>query len=617
MKNVCVFNGLIKNNMFMRMLLIFSIISMITIITLSYIVFRSIADSTVRRELEVQRAAMESVDRYIRQQYEMAQDMVRDLHRNEALSVNTSYFMEHPYPDYVEHLTEGFYTNRDNYSTDTQAHFQQLVDEHASIRHVLLYSAEEQYLASFSKNVPFKQRYVNAAHSYVPDVMAMETPAISAPNQWVRRTIGELEPALLSIRIPLNNKQTLQNIGQFLVFLDSRSIDQSLVSYSNSLKGEIVVVSANGKVLYDSSGQYYGRTYPLVKVEEALFDSSGTGSIDMVQDRYINQLISADQGYVVIGSVPTGEIAASYAGIRSTILSISILCLLFAIMVPAFFIINFAKRTRRIIRFTQKVKEGDLSARIQDAREDELGQIASSFNDMLVELNHYIDRVYKAEIRQKETELVALQARINPHFLYNTLEVIRMRAVSQGARDVGDMIYSLSVLFKSQVQQKKNHTLKDELEACRLYLELFRIRYKDHFIYRMKVDSSLYAYPVVKLSLQPIIENYVIHGIRPDGPSNRLDIEVSIFADRLQIEVRDNGKGITAERLAEIRQELELHEESGRMFGLRSVHSRLRFLYGPEYGITLDSEPGSGTRVLIHFPIEQSYIEEGTGAACV
>lgn len=155
------------------------------------------------------------------------------------------------------------------------------------------------------------------------------------------------------------------------------------------------------------------------------------------------------------------------------------------------FISSFAKRTHRIIRFTRKVKNGDLNARISDSREDELGQIAKSFNDMLDELNQYIDKVFKAEIKQKRTEIATLEARVNPHFLYNTLEVIRMRAVSSGAKDVGDMIYSLSVLFKSYVRPKARYTFKDELEACKMYLELFRIRYTDRFAYTIECEKEL------------------------------------------------------------------------------------------------------------------------------
>ncbi|WP_397332742.1 sensor histidine kinase [Paenibacillus illinoisensis] len=608
MKIVSVYNNFFKNNMFMKMLFIFSMISIVTIITLSYIIFLSVSDSTIRRELAIQKAAMESVDRYIHQQYESVQNMVRDMHQNEALSANISYLMSHTYADYVQHLTNGYYANQDDYSADVLKHFQNIMDRNADIHQLMLYSAERQDMSMFSPNKQFKKLDTSAAHSYIPDVMAMETPNISAPNYWIRKEINEWSPELYAIRVPINNTQTLRNLGQFLVFFDSAGIGNALDSYESNFKGEIVVLSAKGNVLFDSSSNYYGKKYPYVEVADSLFDQTDMDSMKKEKNMYVNKFVSADQGYVIVATVPVEEMAEAYAGIRNTIISISIISTLFAVLVPAFFIINFAKRTRRIIRFTQKVKYGNLSARIDDTRDDELGQISHSFNDMLDELNLYIERVYKAEIKQKETELVALQARINPHFLYNTLEVIRMRAISQGARDVGEMIYSLSVLFKSLVQQKKNYTLKDEMEACRLYLELFRIRYKDIFTYTIQLDPVHNQHPVVKLSLQPIIENYVVHGIQTERSDNKLSIVVEEIGDVLQVEVRDNGKGIDPARLAEIREELDRPEESGQMFGLRSVHSRLRYLYGPEFGMTIESTLGEGTLIRVRYPHT-----EGTG----
>jgi len=599
---VNVYKNFFKNNMFMKMLLIFSMISIVTIITLSYIIFLSVSDSTIRRELAIQKAAMEHVDRYMHQQYESVQNMVRDMHQNEALSANVTYLMNHSYAEYVQHMTNGYYANRDDYSAEVLNHFQNIINRNSDIHQLMLYSAEKQDLLTFNQYKPFRKLNTNAARSYIPDVMAMETPNISAPNYWIRKAVNLWDPELYAIRVPINNTQTLRNIGQFLIFFDSKGIGNALDNYERNLKGDIVVLSAKGTVLFDSSAKYYGKKYPYVEAADSLFDQTDMDAMKKNQNLYINRFVSADQGYVVIGTVPVKEMAESYAGIRNTIISISLISLLFAVLVPAFFIINFAKRTRRIIRFTQKVKYGNLSARIDDAREDELGQISHSFNEMLDELNLYIERVYKAEIRQKETELVALQARINPHFLYNTLEVIRMRAISQGARDVGEMIYSLSVLFKSLVQQKPNYTLKDEMEACRLYLELFRIRYKDIFIYTIQIDSIYYGHPVVKLSLQPIIENYVVHGIRTERSDNRLSITVLEAGGALQIEVRDNGKGIDPSRLTEIQEELERPEESGQMFGLRSVHSRLRYLYGPQFGITIVSTLEEGTMIRVRYP---------------
>jgi len=152
------------------------------------------------------------------------------------------------------------------------------------------------------------------------------------------------------------------------------------------------------------------------------------------------------------------------------------------------------------------------------------------------------------------------------------------------------------------VQQKKNYTLKDELEACRLYLELFRIRYRDRFSYEIQADPSLLGKAIVRLSLQPIVENYIVHGIQTDQSDNRIAIEVREDGDTLVAVVQDNGKGIQPDRLAEIRRELEREEETGRMFGLRSVHSRLRLLYGSGYGIKVESTPGSGTTITVRFP---------------
>lgn len=147
------------------------------------------------------------------------------------------------------------------------------------------------------------------------------------------------------------------------------------------------------------------------------------------------------------------------------------------------------------------------------------------------------------------------------------------------------------------------------MEACRLYLELFRIRYKDNFIYTIQLDPELYALPAVKLSLQPIVENYVVHGMRTECSDNKLSIVVKRDNDVIQVDIRDNGKGITPERLTEIAEELERPEESGQMFGLRSVHSRLRFLYGPRFGIRVQSIVGEGTFIQVRYPYT-----EGKGA---
>ncbi|MEJ8303252.1 cache domain-containing sensor histidine kinase [Saccharibacillus sacchari] len=597
----------VKNNLFTKAVLLFSFITIVTIIAFSYFMFTSMSQSAVRRELDNQKAAMSAIDRYINLRVAEADSIMPDIYRDDALSMDLSYFMLNPYSDYIRYRLDR-YAETGIDSANAKAHMENVLNTRPDIQALILYSSEQQVLYSYGNDGEFRAVAVNASQSYVPDAMAIENANVSQPNAWVSRALGKADQAMYSVTTPVNDKQTLKNLGQLTVWFDSSRLWNALTAYEKEFKGDIFVLSADGRVLFDTSGHYYGERFPYAERLDSVYDVNTSGPSEE-DGMYLNKLASTSGGYTVAGLMSRADAAESYRSLQRTIVTISIVCIAFAILVPSLFIFSFAKRTNRIIRLTQQVKRGDLTTRLRDQKEDELGQISSGFDDMLDELNLYIDRVYKADIKQKHTELAALQARVNPHFLYNTLEVIRMRAVSQGAKDVGEMIYSLSMLFKSFVQQKERHTLKEELEACRLYLELFRIRYKDRLAYDIQADPELLDTEVPRLSVQPIVENYIVHGIRNRDADNR----IVIFADRehgdIAVRVRDNGRGIPTEKLRELQIALhnageEADSEGG--FGMRSVHERLRLLYGPDYGISLHSGgTGQGTLVEIRYPVSE------------
>lgn len=597
MRQTALYRKYFKNNVFMRFILIFSVISIATIIAFSTLVLLLISQSSVQRQMDIQRRVMESISLYIENKYESVQSIVRDIYRDEGLAGNTSYLLENPYADYVKYRLDRFFADNKS-SSDVVQFFKNKVEDDPDIRSLILYSANQQTLYAYNSVRQFEIIPTNASRSYVPDTMYLdEDNYVSLPNIWVRQTIGLDEAPMFSVRLPISNKLYLRNIGQMLVYFDSNAVWESVINYKNDFKGTLLVLSSSNDVLFDTSGKWYGRKYPYFQSTNASFEER------MEMDGNIfTRLTHGQGGFTVVSMVPKEELAASYRGARNTIAVIAMLCILVAVLLPSLFITSFAKRTHQIIRFTRKVKNGDLGARITDKKEDELGQIAKSFNDMLDELNQYIDRVYKAEIKQKHTEIAALEARVNPHFLYNTLEAIRMRAISQGAGDVGEMIYSLSVLFKSYVRQKPHYTMKDELEACRLYLELFRIRYKDRISYGIQCERGLEARTALKMSLQPIIENYILHGMRTDRSDNRIDITVIAEQGNIKVTVRDNGRGIEAERLEMLRANLETEGGLSESFGLRSIHERLRLMYGKPYGLEVDSKPGEGTTVTVLFP---------------
>jgi len=591
-----IYGNYIKNNLFVKVIFVFAVIVILTVIGFSYFLFNFISGSIVRNQLDDQREAMDRVNLYLQQKYEWVQSVVQDSYRDTLLSDNISYLLKHSYQQYIQYRLGEGYAGGTGSTVNAITYFGDKFEADSDIRDIIVYSADKQMLYVYKSGGSPKLYQTNASRSYIPDMMSQEGANASTPNIWVRKLIGQWDTRLYSMRSRINDKNTLKNIGQLIVYFDSEMVRQALLSTSKPLKGTILALTPEGQVMFDSSGRYYGHPYPYM-------DRIGTfePTADLDEPSYVSTLQSASAGYKIVGIMPKSEMAKSYESLKNTIVLIAALCILFAVIIPSLLIASISKRTNKIVRFMRKVEGGDLSARLQDPREDELGQISRSFNDMVEELNRMIDREYKAEIRLRQSELAALQARVNPHFLYNTLEVIRMRALSQGAEDVGEMIYSLAKLFRSSVRTSAECTLGEELEMCRLYLELFRIRYKDRMAFEIDCPPELLSVKIPKLLLQPIVENYVMHGMESNRGDNRIRIEAENGED-VRIRVWNDGRPIPPDKLNRIRSELDYPEAEGSSFGLRSVHERLKLTFGPEYGIRIDSDPAEGTIVAIEFP---------------
>ena len=219
---------------------------------------------------------------------------------------------------------------------------------------------------------------------------------------------------------------------------------------------------------------------------------------------------------LIAGIIPEKQISETTSLLRQTIFAVAGLLIVGSILIAYFVISIFSKRTKSIMAAMEELQKGNLSVRIPSVDDgDELSLISSGFNNMCINLDEYIKKVYLSEIKQKNSQLIALQAQINPHFLCNTLEVIRMRAVSKGADDVGEMIYILATLFRNTIRKDMIITILDEINQCRMYLQLFCIRYKDSFSYNIDVQNELLTFSIPKFTLQPVIENYIVHGIIP------------------------------------------------------------------------------------------------------
>ncbi|MGL4911685.1 MAG: sensor histidine kinase, partial [Romboutsia sp.] len=247
----------------------------------------------------------------------------------------------------------------------------------------------------------------------------------------------------------------------------------------------------------------------------------------------------------------------------------------------------------------------DLNDKIDiEEQEDELDMIAISINEMSESLEFYIKNHYDAYVRQKEAEMSALQSQIKPHFLFNTLEVIRMYALTSNNKDVAKMIFNLANMFRySTYDNGSMVTLNDEIKHCKMYLDLCCSRYKGLIKYDININDDMLDLRVPKFLLQPILENSINHGLDKSSNDNLISIDIFELNENLKIIVTDNGYGMNEEKLSETRYGLEKNMHKSDSIGLMNTNNRLKLKFGYEYGIELDSEVNKGTIVKIKLPV--------------
>lgn len=269
-----------------------------------------------------------------------------------------------------------------------------------------------------------------------------------------------------------------------------------------------------------------------------------------------------------------------------------------------------------ILQGMNQVQTGNLKVQLpENEHGDELDMISRHFNLMCQELESYIRKSYLAEIEQQNAEMQALQSQINPHFLYNTLEAIRMKAICNGDREVGKMLYSLAVTFRSQLKEADVITLMQEMHYCKKYLELFEYRYQGKFHSSVECGPELSNIPVIKFILQPIIENYFIHGIRMEGSDNEINIYARRAGEDLFIHVEDNGRGMPEKDMESKNRELANNEmDTRKSIGVTNVNRRLKAAYGDTCGVFLTANHPRGMHVILKVKVKERETDEESNA---
>lgn len=230
--------------------------------------------------------------------------------------------------------------------------------------------------------------------------------------------------------------------------------------------------------------------------------------------------------------------------------------------------------------------------------------LSNSLNTMIDKINELLEQVTKEQIRLRKTEFELLQSQINPHFLYNTLDAITWLAEAGEHKKVVSMVGSLSEFFRTALNQGKDIvTIGEELQHVRSYLEIEQVRYQDILRYEICVPEELNKYLIPKITIQPLVENALYHGIKNKRGPGRILIKAEKKKDFFNIQIEDDGIGIEKKRLEQVRTSIKDKVPTGKdIYGLYNVNERIRLNFGEQYGITIESIYGKKTVVSIVLP---------------
>lgn len=407
----------------------------------------------------------------------------------------------------------------------------------------------------------------------------------------------------------------LESLGLIAVDANIVVIENIVKDLDKATHGTTVIVDHTGKIVYDSEKKHLAQN---MESTELLQRASGeNGSFHTTIDGEPMLSIykqSQNTGWKIFITIPEKELMGDAMRIRSFTLVMAVAIIVFALLISMLLTFALTKPLRSLVRLMKVVQTGNLDVTFPVRRRDEVGLVGSAFNRMIVRVKSLIDDVYQAGRRKNEAELEALQNQINPHFIYNTLESIRMTAVINDDTEVSDMTQLLGKILRYGMGTgTETVPLSKELEHLDMYLQLLNYRYGNRFELRVDTAVKGMEIPIMKLLFQPIVENAVYHGLDDSKTAMIISLTYEQRGGDHFFIIKDDGVGMTEEALKVLRLRLyepkPSHSQGEHGIGLRNVNERLKLLFGEGYGISIGSTLGKGTEVIVRFPV--SWLDGG------
>lgn len=430
-------------------------------------------------------------------------------------------------------------------------------------------------------------------------------------NERAGLSIRTKRPVLQIARKLFNTKKNANGVEVSAILVmdvDVESFLSSLLPYRQTEGSQIFVTDSEGTILLGTDISRVGEQLPYSQGE------TPHNKPDIRRLNGENWLITGAMvdrlNWHIYSQVPMEEISGDQHALDRTLIILVAACMAVALTLALMLSKSIARPILKLVNSMEKVSQDDtFRIDIDYQQKDEFGYLIGKYKDMIREIQELIQRLYisdltkkEAELAAKDAELKALQAQINPHFLYNALDSINLYAIRHKVPEISNMITALADFFRYGLSRGRDIiTVQDELTIVESYLKIQKMRFGERISYQIDVPQEVRMHLIAKFTLQPLVENAVIHGIKPSCERvNHIVIRGGIDGKTLTLYIEDNGVGANVLQMHEMLADTD--PESGRAFGIRNVHQRLQTLFGDDAGLRFEQAEAGGIIAVITLP---------------
>ena len=398
----------------------------------------------------------------------------------------------------------------------------------------------------------------------------------------------------------IKNNETMN--GVLMIDINTSNFKTLAAQTNLGDAGHIIITDQNNGLIYSSNSECTSRICDSAVIAQSIVLG---GKLVRLNDlnMYVNVNTIKDTRWKIATFINVDEIITMKTEILIQMIFIFLGTLIAVAITSFIFSRRITNPMNKLKKHITLIEEGDFDTRVYVEGQKEVILLADAFNNMSDKVKELMIKVLDEQNEKRKTHFIALQNQINPHFLYNTLDSIVALSENNRNKDVELAIIALSKFFRMSISSEMNLVeLKDEIEHIRNYLVIQQIRYRNAFKFDFKIDEEILHHKVIKLSLQPLVENAILHGIQPDEEFTTILIKAYYKDGFTYIEVFNEGYGISQERIDDIHKMMQSEKQSSSL-GLKNVYQRLKLYYGDEADLTIESELDEYTKVIMKMPI--------------